>query len=51
MEVVQDEGDEGKFVFYLRGLEDGETTIKLQISHEGHVDFTTLPIPVRVESQ
>ena len=51
VEVVQDEGDEGKFVFYMRGLEDGETTIKLQISHEGHADFTTLPIPVRVESQ
>ena len=50
-EVFQDEGDEGKFDFLLRGLEAGETTIKLQISHEGHVDFTTPPIPVRVESQ
>ena len=51
VEVVQDDGDEGKFVFYMRGLEDGETTIKLQISHEGHVDFTTLPIPVHVEEE
>ena len=51
VEVVQDEGDEGKFVFYMRGLEDGETTIKLQISHEGHADFTTLPIPVHVEEE
>ena len=48
VEVVQDEGEAGKFVFALRGLEDGETTIRLQISHEGHVDFTTLPLPVHV---
>ena len=51
VEVVQDEGDEGKFEFYLRGLDEGETTIVLQISHEGHVDFRTHPIPVHVESQ
>ena len=48
VEVVQDEAEAGQFVFALRGLEDGETTIRLQISHEGHVDFTTLPIPVHV---
>ena len=47
-EVFQDEGDEGKFAFHLRGLEEGETTIVLQISHEGHVDFRTQPIPVHV---
>ncbi len=48
VEVVQDAAEAGQFVFALRGLEDGETTIRLQISHEGHVDFTTLPIPVHV---
>ena len=48
VEVVQDEGEAGMFVFALRGLEDGETTIKLQVSHEGHVDFTTRDIPVHV---
>ena len=48
VEVVQDPGEAGKFVFALRGLEDGETTIRLQISHEGHVDFTTVPLPVYV---
>ena len=48
VEVFQDEGDEGKFEFHLRGLEEGETTIVLQISHEGHVDFRTQPIPVHV---
>ena len=48
VEVVQDEAEAGQFVFALRGLEDGETTIRLQISHEGHVDFTTQPIPVHV---
>ena len=40
VEVFQDEGDEG-----------GETTIVLQLSHEGHADFRTIPIPVRVEAQ
>ncbi len=48
VEVVQDEGEAGKFVFALRGLETGETTIRLQISHEGHVDFTTVSLPVYV---
>lgn len=48
VEVVQDAGEAGQFVFALRGLEDGETTIKLQISHEGHVDFTTQALPVHV---
>ncbi len=51
VEVFQDEGDEGKFEFHLRGLEGGETTIMLQVDHEGHVDFRTQPIPVRVMSQ
>lgn len=51
VEVVQDAGEAGKFVFALRGLEHGETTITLQISHEGHVDFTTRPIPVHVEEE
>ena len=44
----RDAGEAGKFVFALRGLEDGETTIRLQIAHEGHVDFTTVPLPVHV---
>ena len=51
VEVFQDEGDEGKFDFHLRGLKEGETTIMLQVDHEGHVDFRTLPIPVHVVSQ
>ena len=48
VEVVQDASEVGKFVFALRGLKDGETTIKLQIAHEGHIDFTTVPLPVHV---
>ncbi len=51
VEVVQEAGEAGQFVFALRGLEHGETTITLQISHEGHVDFTTRPIPVHVEEE
>lgn len=46
--IVEVVHEAGEFAFALRGLEDGETTIKLQISHEGHVDFTTLPLPVHV---
>ncbi len=50
VEVVQDEGEEGTFEFHLRGLKVDETTIVLQISHEGHADFRTIPIPVHVEA-
>ena len=38
----------GKFEFQLRGLKVGETTIELQVTHDDHVDFRTIPIPVRV---
>ena len=51
LEVHQDEGDEGTFDFHLRGLQEGETTIVLEVRHEGHVDYRTQPIPLHVESQ
>lgn len=50
-EVFQDDGDQGKFEFHLRGLQAGETSIVLQVNHEGHADFRTQPIPVHVEAQ
>ena len=48
LEVVQDADDVGKFDFHLRGLKVGETTIELQVTHDDHVDFRTMPIPVHV---
>ena len=48
LEVVQDADDVGKFDFHLRGLKVGETTIELQVSHDDHVDWRTIPIPVHV---
>ena len=48
LEVVQDADDVGKFDFHLRGLKVGETTIILEVTHDDHVDFRTIPIPVHV---
>ncbi|MCZ7555048.1 MAG: hypothetical protein M5R41_01425 [Bacteroidia bacterium] len=48
LEVVQDPGKEGKFEFRLRGKAAGSTTLELQILHEGHADFRSGKIPVRV---
>ena len=49
VEVFQDPGDEGSFDFHLRGLQAGETTIILEITHVDHADFRSIPIPVQVE--
>ena len=51
LEVVQDADDVGKFDFHLRGLKVGETTIELQVTHDDHIDFRTIPLPVRVVDQ
>ena len=51
VEVVQDEGDEGKFEFHLRGLKEGETTIVLEVTHVDHADFRSIPFPVHVEEE
>jgi hypothetical protein len=48
LDVVQDAGKEGKFEFRLRGKAPGNTTLELQILHEGHADFRSGKIPVRV---
>ncbi len=47
----EDEGDPHaeEFVFEVIGLQAGQTTIKLQLLHGDHADFTAaLPIPVTV---
>ncbi len=51
VEVHQEPADVGKFEFQLRGLKAGETTIELQVAHDDHIDFRTIPIPVRVVDQ
>ncbi len=50
LEVFQDAGDEGAFEFHLRGLAEGETTIVLSVLHDGHSDFSTLPLSVHIEA-
>jgi hypothetical protein len=47
-EVYRDPGDE--WDFHLRGKESGVTTITFRVLHGGHADFTTVPIPVLVDS-
>ena len=45
----EDEHDEDELSFEVVGLKAGETTIKLQLLHGDHADFTALPIPVTVQ--
>ena len=51
VEVYQAPTDVGKFEFQLRGLKVGETTIALEVTRDDHIDFRTVPIPVRVVDQ
>ncbi len=51
VEVYQAPTDVGKFEFQLRGLKVGETTIVLEVTRDNHIDFRTIPIPVRVVDQ
>ncbi len=45
------EGEDGAFEFHIRGLESGSCTVEFNVMHEGHSDFTTLPIPVVVGTE
>lgn len=44
----QHPGEEGEFEFHLRGKKIGVTTMKLQVIHNDHADFTTPLFPVKV---
>ncbi|MBD3233371.1 MAG: hypothetical protein GF315_06570 [candidate division Zixibacteria bacterium] len=44
------EGDEGEFEFHINGLAEGVTTVEFQALHVDHADFTTLPIPIVVDT-
>ncbi|MCY4402247.1 MAG: hypothetical protein OXD54_06685 [Candidatus Poribacteria bacterium] len=45
----EEEHGEEELSFEVIGLKAGETTIKLQLLHGDHPDFTALPIPVIVQ--
>jgi len=47
--IFQHPGEEGDFEFHLRGKQAGTTHIELFVMHEGHSDFRSGKIPVRVE--
>ena len=47
--IWQHEGEEGGFEFHLQGLEEGETMIEFFVTHDGHNDFRSGKIPVKVE--
>ena len=44
------EGEDGDFEFHVRGLESGNGKVVFNIMHLGHSDFTTLPIPVVIDT-
>ncbi len=44
-----DHDEDSHLSFEVVGLKSGETTIKLQLMHGEHPDFTALPIPVTVQ--
>ncbi len=44
------EGEEGEFDFHIKGLTAGSTTVEFQVLHVDHADFTTLPIPMVVDT-
>ncbi len=44
----QHEGEEGGFEFHIDGLKSGITNIEFFIEHEGHADYRTGKIPLKV---
>ena len=45
------DNEDGHFEFHLRGLQSGNGTIAFKVMHLGHSDFTTLPIPLVIDSE
>jgi len=48
VEVWQHSGEEGHFEFHLKGLSEGVTQIEFFVMHEGHADFRSGKITVKV---
>lgn len=46
--VSQNENEKGSYKFFLRGKKAGTTSIEFFILHEGHPDYRSGKIPVRV---
>ncbi len=46
LQIIQD--DPKDYAFHLKGLKSGTTTIELRVNHNGHPDFKTPKIPVKV---
>ena len=45
---VEQHAEDGAWNFHILGLEEGETTIRIKINHEGHVDFVSPKIEIHV---
>ena len=45
---VEQHDEDGKWSFHIHGEAQGNTSVVLQLFHDGHSDFDTLPIPVVV---
>ena len=45
---VDQHAEDGAWNFHILGLEEGETTIRIKINHEGHVDFVSPEIEIHV---
>lgn len=48
--IKQHEGKEGSYEFHLWGKKEGVTKIEFFILHEGHPDFRSGKIPIKVEN-
>jgi hypothetical protein len=48
-EIEQHAGEEGSYEFHLVGKVAGITTVEFFIMHEGHADFRSGKIPVKVQ--
>ena len=46
---VEHHEEDGAWSFHIVGLEEGQTTIVIKISHEGHADFVSKEIEIHVE--
>ena len=45
---VDQHAEDGAWNFHILGLEEGETTIRIKINHEGHTDFVSPEIEIHV---
>ncbi|MEX0779878.1 MAG: hypothetical protein WD037_09090 [Balneolales bacterium] len=46
---IEQHSEDGKWNFHIRGIEEGETSIRFFLMHGDHADFESLPMPVEVE--